>query len=251
MNTNHDFELLVDKMDAEMAATYSQYEGKTNSPQADPAYAELKTIVAGIRDAGLYEQVGKIRAQYNSTVTTQKEPARLIKVNFRGTALRVAAAIIVIFISAAMYKYISVTDTSMYDEYYTPYQLNTARGNASLDAMEKAYRTKNWKGVINASSVTASSSNKEIFLLAMANMELKEFDMAIPGFNRILQRKQENADNYFVDEAEYYLAMSYLATSQSDKASDLFKKIAQEKDHSFYTQVEKMKLDLKILDLKN
>lgn len=247
---DNNFEQLVDKLDAEIAGTNANAATRYQGAAIDPAYAELRSIVAGIRDAGLYEQVGKVRTEFMASAPVQKEPAKVIQFNFMKTALRVAATIILILVSATTYKYLAVSDKAMYSEYYNSYQLNTNRSNASSDKIEKAYRTKSWQEVINVSSGTELNSNKEIFLVAMANMELKQFDTAIPGFTKILQRGKET-DSYFVDEAEYYLAMSYLATNQSANALVLLKKIAADKDHSFYTQVRKMNLDMKILDMKN
>ena len=105
------------------------------------------------------------------------------------------------------------------------FELNTTRGAENADAIEQAYRNKNWSAVISLSNASTQKTNKTYFLTAMANLELKKYDEAIDAFKQVIAANAKSGDNYFQDEAEYYLALAYLASNQATKAMPLLEKI--------------------------
>jgi len=84
----------------------------------------------------------------------------------------------------------------------------------------------------------------------MARMQQKEYYEAISLLKTLIQYNQ-GKEPYFEDEAEYYLAMNYLATGQAARAVELFDQIKADPRHVYYSRVEEMgKLDLGILRIK-
>ena len=71
------------------------------------------------------------------------------------------------------------------------------------------------------------------------------------GLLKTLIQYNQSGEPYFQDEAEYYLAMNYLATGQSAPAIALFNKIKADPRHIFHARVMNMsQLDLRILQVK-
>jgi tetratricopeptide (TPR) repeat protein len=84
----------------------------------------------------------------------------------------------------------------------------------------------------------------------MAHMQQKEYYEAISLLKTVILYNQSR-EPYFEDEAEYYLAMNYLATGQASPAIALFDKIKADPRHVYHSRVEEMgKLDLGILRTK-
>jgi tetratricopeptide (TPR) repeat protein len=164
--------------------------------------------------------------------------------------LQIAAALIVIVVSAGVIKVATTRPEGVFDKDYSDYQLSVTRGADVSDALEEAYRSKNWLAVYSAFEATHARTQKDYFLTAMAHMQQKEYYEAISLLKTLILCNQ-NREPYFEDEAEYYLAMNYLAAGQAAPAVELFDKIKADPRHTYHSRVEQMsKLDLGILRMK-
>jgi tetratricopeptide (TPR) repeat protein len=84
----------------------------------------------------------------------------------------------------------------------------------------------------------------------MAHMQQKEYYEAISLLKTLILYNQ-GREPYFEDEAEYYLAMNYLATGQAAPAVELLDKIKADPRHVYHARVMQMSaLDLSILRMK-
>ena len=213
----------------------------------------LLFAVDGIREAGLYEQVSAVRKQYEAQQSFAAKPAGgIVRSMSSRNALRAAACVFLLVGAASIYKYNTVNSGSVYNEYYSSFELNTSRSSETADAIEQAYRNKNWQEVISLSEVPVPRPIKTEFLSAMAHMELKKYDKAIESFKQVIATNSKSEDSYFQDEAEYYLAMSYLANSEEAEALTILEKIKADKNHLYNERVKNMSsIDLKVLDLKS
>jgi tetratricopeptide (TPR) repeat protein len=209
----------------------------------------LLYAVDGIREAGLNAQVAAVRKQYEAQQSS-KPAVAIVRTMYRN-AYRVAAVLFLFVGSATIYKYSSVNSGSVYNDYYSSFELNTSRSSTTEDPIELAFRNKNWEQVISLSEVPRPRPIKAQFLVAMANMELKKYYKAIDEFKQIIAANEVSGDSYFQDEAEYYLAMSYLANIDAAQALPILKKIKADKNHLYNETVNNMSsIDLKVLDLK-
>ena len=121
----------------------------------------------------------------------------------------------------------------------------------SRDAIEKAYIAKNWSEVLTLFSPGKDRSNKTDFLAGLADLELKKFDDAIAHFEQIIASNSHSGGDYFEDEAEYYLAISWLAKDKVNEAMPILEKIRANKDHLYHDKVEKMSFtDLRLVQYK-
>jgi hypothetical protein len=86
----------------------------------------------------------------------------------------------------------------------------------------------------------------------MADMEKKKYDEAIGMFQQVMAANTLSGSDYFEDESEFYLAMSWLARGDVKEAMPLFEKIRNDKNHLYHDVVVKMSsMDLRIAAYKD
>ncbi|MFI5152245.1 MAG: tol-pal system YbgF family protein [Chitinophagales bacterium] len=251
-NPNHS-EFLIDQLDhfiqtGDQSLVQSQI---VENKDLAEEWAELQIAVLAIRESGLNDQVSAIRNEFKTGSSAQaKKPAGIVRTMYKNT-LRVAASIIILLGAATVYKYATVNSVAFYRDHYTSYALSTSRGAENINPMEKAYRDKDWNAVINQFNTATDKNVKSMFLTAMASLELKNYGSAIDLFNQVLEKDKQSAESYFHDEAEYYLALSYLGDHQTGKAIELLKRIKADPNHLYYQPVNRMSwIDLRIIEYK-
>ncbi len=222
-------------------------------PEASQEWKNLRLAVDALGQAALYEKVGAARAMWMSHRSDAapymhaKPAGTIVRMIYR-VSLRAAVVLLVIGTSAAIYKYTVTSSKGMYSDYYTSYDLNTSRGaTVARDDMEDAYKAKNWIGVDDAFKKKKVKDNKSYFLEGMADMESKKYDEAIGMFQQVMAANNLAGSDYFEDEAEFYLAMAWLARNDVKEAMPLLEKIKADKTHLYHDVVVKMSsLDLRI-----
>lgn len=172
--------------------------------------------------------------------------------------LRMGVILAVILAVAILYKYSSVNAKTIYDRYYTSYDLGTMRGNGTSDTLQEAYRleeaykNKNWSKVASLYNQESARTAKYYFLAGMADLELHQYQVAVEQFEAVLSENEKNHNTYFKDEAEYFLAFGYLMNNESGKAVRLLANIRQNKEHQYYPMANQISgVDMKILGLKS
>ncbi|HTQ64100.1 MAG TPA: hypothetical protein VMI12_04845 [Puia sp.] len=212
----------------------------------------LHIAVDTIREVGLYEQVAAVRKQYQESKTAAMKPQGAVVRKMFSNKLRIAASILLFITAATLYKYTSVNSASFYNKYYSSFELNTSRGVENTNAMEQAFRNKNWSEVVLIFNKSAQKNNESYFLEGMAQMELKNYPTAINAFNQVMSENAKSKENYFQDESEYYLAMAYLANNEAGKAMPILEKIKADKNHIYHEKVlEISSLDFTIMKQKS
>jgi tetratricopeptide (TPR) repeat protein len=213
----------------------------------------LRMAVEGVQETGLYEQIESVRTQWMAQQAMASSPASSGAVirNISRIAMRVAACILILAGGTAVYKYMSTSASHIYSEYTLPYDLNTSRGVAARDEMDEAYRNKNWTAVTELFNKKKDKNNKTYFLAGMAALESKRYDDAIGMFQQVIAANTQSGGDYFEDEAEFYLAMSWLARNEVKEAMPLLDKIRADKNHLYHDVVVRMStLDLRIAQYK-
>ena len=211
--------------------------------------AALQASKKAVRLYGINNEVAAIQKQYlaNQTTTAKRAVVRSI---FR-TGLRVAASVIIIVAAYGTFKYTSVDQSELFADNFSSYELNRVRGASNPDQVENAYLNKDWKTVTQLVKQVAAPGNKELFLAGMAQLELNQAAEAINSFNQVLANNQRGGLDYFNDEAEYYLALSYIKNSEAAKAIPILEKIRADKNHLFYQSAGEVSiLDIKMLSWK-
>jgi hypothetical protein len=223
-----------------------------NDVEAGNYWNNLLLAKEAIEYAGLYDQVANVRDQFKQITPVRQMPAQKAVVRtLVKNVYRVAAVFVLLIGAAIVYKFVAVTPAGVYNDNYAAYDLNTSRGENAMDQIERAYRAKDWTGVLTAFNAAAVKNNKALFLAGMADMELKKYADAANTFGQIMVANAQSGEEYFQEEAEYYQAMAYLAENQSDKALPALKKIRDNKAHMYHQKVAEMSwIDLKVLSAK-
>jgi hypothetical protein len=204
-----------------------------------------KDRVAGAIEADRPASADRQPAVHPAASASRSPVRRLIS-----PSMQIAALFILVIAGAVLIKFSNVRPEGVFEKNYSAYALSVTRGADASDALEQAYRDKNWPAVYSAFQATHTKTQKEYFLSAMAHMQQKDYYEAISLLKTLIQYNA-SGEPYFQDEAEYYLAMNYLATGQSAPAIVLFNKIKSDPRHIFHSRVMDMnQLDLRILQVK-
>ena len=257
--TPEESRILIDRLDESLSGQTPAPEHLSENPEAAQEWHYLNVAVGAIRDAGLYEQVSVVRSAWKIgqeglrmvSATETPKPTGAVQSIYRKYILRAAALILVISSSAFLYKYLSISSQSLYDRYYSGYELNTSRGAGDEQPIVKAYDAKDWSGVLSLARTAKSKDNQADFLAGMADLELKKYDDAITHFEQIIAVNTHAGTDFYQDEAEYYLAISWLAHGKVNEAMPILEKIRADVHHQYHEKVAKMSFfDLRLAQYK-
>jgi len=219
--------------------------------EATREWSYLRMAVEGVQETGLYEQIESVKTQWLVQRASAAEPSGAVIRNISRITMRAAACVLILAGGTAVYKYMSTSANHIYSEYTQPYDLNTSRGATPQDEMDEAYRNKNWTAVTGLFNKKKDKSNKTYFLSGMAALESRRYDDAIGMFQQVIAANTQSGGDYFEDEAEFYLAMSWLARNEVKEAMPLLDKIRADKNHLYHDVVVRMStLDLRIAQYK-
>lgn len=268
--TPEETRFLIDRLDEKLAGTRSPELEQLldRDPEAAREWYYLNVAVEAIEEAGLYEQVSAVKAglQTDGAATgtqplaaatapapTKKETrtAGAIVRSIYTYRLRAAAIVLILTSSAFLYKYLSISSQALYDRYYSGYDLNTSRGAGAPSPIVKAYDAKDWPSVVSLAHTAKNKDNQTEFLAGMADLELKQYGEAIPHFEQIIAVNTHSGTDYYQDEAEYYLAISWLALGKVNEAMPTLEKIRADIHHQYHEKVAKMSFfDLRLAQYK-
>jgi tetratricopeptide (TPR) repeat protein len=249
-------QILIDHLDNHLSGAGSPETDQEihDNPETALEWNTLLLAVDAVREAGLYEQVGAAKSVWLAQQTMTAIPAGGVvrSMSMARSAMRIAAGILVLAVGMATYKYTVTSSAGLYEKYYSSYELNTMRGAATTDAIDQAYAAKNWAGVTALFNAEKGRDNKSYFLAGMADLESKKYDDAIEKFKRIIDVNAQSGGDTFQDEAEFYLAMSWLAKDNVKEAMPLVEKMRADTSHLYHDVVVRMSsLDLRIAGYKS
>ena len=163
----------------------------------------------------------------NGTTTNRWSVRKIIRYS-----VPVAASVLLIFIIIESYKFYTLSPEKLYEENYTPYELNATRqGNNSATAIEKAYKDKNYGEVIKLNRLSVLSI-QDIFLTGMSFLETKDYSRAVRSFQIVITDLKDTKTE-LKDVAEYYLALAYLRDRDYDQAIELMNAIHDKPTHLY------------------
>ncbi|MBC8033078.1 MAG: hypothetical protein H7Y03_02970 [Chitinophagaceae bacterium] len=247
------FKLLTGHLDGELQPAEREAVERQirENDEWNEEWSNIQRSVEAIRHSGLYGHVGAIRKQYDALQAVDNVASRTPVRSIVRNLYRIAAFVLLIAGSASVYQYMATNPASIYNQQYAAYSLGSNRGSADASAIEEAYRNGDWKKAAEAYGRWGKYDTKHCFLAGMAQMELKQYKDAAIKFTQVLAYNREHSDNYFRDEAEFYLAMSYLATGEVSLAVPLLKKIRAESNHLFQQRVARLSVvEMNILEFK-
>jgi hypothetical protein len=245
---------LLRYFDKQMNASEQQlFEKKLeDDPLLKQELEKLQLLNNAIKYYSINSQVNEIRKLYevqghlNEKVDTGK--AKVFKMS---KALRVsiiaAASIILVLSGAVTYTIYQLSPGKVFNESYVSYNINSSRSSQNRNTrIEDAYSNGDFNTVIKLSDESPLTYQDEL-LKGISYMQLNLLPDAIIQFNRILNEKESN----FKQDAEYYLALTYIKDNDYKNALPLLIKIRENKSHLYHNQVtQKIIREVKLLKWK-
>ena len=170
----------------------------------------------------------------NKLTALERERAKNIQKRF--IALKFAAAFIGIILITGAYMFTSnnhLTNDELSDQFFKSYEIPIAqRSSVNIENSEymlglQYYNARDYKNAaIQFSKVLEKNPNdmQTHLLTGVSNMEEKRYPEAENSFSTVV----DDNNSLFVEPAEWYLALCYLKTNETEKANKLFAKIKNE-----------------------
>ncbi|HUR10710.1 MAG TPA: hypothetical protein VM012_05045 [Flavitalea sp.] len=219
-------------------------------PLVQHEYNKMKAAVEAVRHAGLRQFVKNIHQESMKEIhdghATAARPPVLSIVN---RTMRIAAGILLLAGMFGLYKFTSVDSKSVFNNHFQSYELGRTRSTAE-SGIERAFQNKKWNEVIALSGKAHGGKND--FLSGLALLETNQPVKAIQQFNLLLEKNKQSGIDLFNDEAEYYLALSYVRNNEPARAAALISKIRNQNGHLYQQKVQSANwTDLKMLAWKS
>lgn len=215
--------------------------------EAIPAELErLELAKAAIQHYGLKQQVAAMHGRIMGEVKgVQKQPEAKVYQLIRST-MKIAAGLFLFMFLFAVYEFTAVSPTNVAKS--RPYELSIERGISAPSVIEQAYLKRDYNGTISLLQKVTSPNVKEKFIGGQAYLAVNSPANAIDEFNKVLN----DPSGGYHDDAEYYLALSYLQNDDLQNAKKYLDKIHMDNGHLYHDQVSSwMLFKLNLLILKN
>jgi tetratricopeptide (TPR) repeat protein len=199
----------------------------------------LESDASLAEDLYLYRQIQKSMMQkgknqlYNTLqqIHQENQPRGIVrKLGYYRIAAVAAAVTILIAVGALLLTmFSSPTNEQLYATYFQPENsiLNIRSEGIDLEQTVvlgmQLYEMQQFGAAIEMFNMVPSNLLAKLYG-GIAFMELGSYEKAIDNFNYIIKHD----DNLFIDQAEWYLSLSYLKTNQIDKAKTTLLNIVKE-----------------------
>ncbi len=244
-STNNMNEKLVQYLDGELAGAEKEdfeHELAMNKSLQDELDS-LKATREAVKMFGLQQKVSGVHQQMMQEMQAPVKKMNPIVIGSNRRIIRysiaIAASVVLIVGSIIGYNFYSLSSDKVFASNYHSYELSTLRDGDTLQVsmVEKAYRDTNYKKVVELHSLIGSNSIKETFLAAMSYVELGNNTKAIDEFKKVIAEDETANTNLFKDEAEYYLALTYISNKDYDFALELLRKTRDNPNNPYHKKV--------------
>lgn len=232
-------ELIVQYLDGELQGTAKDNFEKelAGDVSLQQEYDSLLLTRASVRHYGLKQQVAGIHQQMMQEMQAPVRKMSSTRKTIR-YVISIAASLLLIVTGYLAYNFINLSSEKVYNDNYQAFDLSTTRdANTSLTAIETAYKAKDYKEVVRIHNSKEDVSVKGEFLNGAAAMELKDYSSAITSFKKVIDTNKQAGTNILNDDAEYYLALSYIHNKDYDYALDLMRQIKDDPAHLYNAKI--------------
>jgi tetratricopeptide (TPR) repeat protein len=254
-NNNTNSDILVQYLDNELSQ-----EDKTNVENQlkhdavmQQELQNLSLAKSAIKTYGLKKHVGTIHSEMMNELVVEKSSStqKGIVRKMASISMKVAAAVLIVMLGLGIYQYTIITTDKLFASNYKPYSLSVNRGAVETDIMERAFQEKNYTAVITQFETLKEASAKDNFLAGVAYIETKNYNNAITAFNYVLSKNTLEKTSVLNDDAEYFLALSYLKNNDVTLATPIFEAIHNNANHLYNDKVNNAFMrNLKIINWK-
>jgi hypothetical protein len=239
----HNHDLITRYLDGELSPEEEQQFNQRM--QNDAAFRleveSMQLAVESVKYYGTRTKVAAVRQQMKGEVS--KGSVKVIGIRkIARYGLSVAATLFFVFIVIEGYQFYKLSSDVVYNDAYISYSTGT-RGEEPQSDIKKAYSNKSYSEVVGLAANRATG-DEEKFLVGLSYLELNQPGAAAKWFEVL-----NNDESNFKQDAEFYLALSYLKSKNYDRSLELLENIYNNTTHTYHERVSK-KLLRKIRMLK-
>lgn len=189
----------------------------------------LQVAIASVQQYGTTEKVKAIHSEMMQELSPVHKEGKLIPMKVIRYSLAIAASIIVILVGVNIFTASQPSPAKLYNEAFVDYVASTVRGSENETGVTKLYQQHNYDAVIgNASAQNLSS--KDSLLVGLSYLKTSKLNEAINWFKAI------SAENPTKQDAEFYLAMTYLKNENYGEALNMMEEIRSNSNHVYRNQ---------------
>jgi tetratricopeptide (TPR) repeat protein len=181
------------------------------------------------------QNVISLRNKLSAIEKQRKEAEKAVPNKRKPVYIRYAAAIVVLVIigSLTLFNPKNLTSEDILNRYYKAYEPPTSQrsaqsvADADFTLALEFYNTHDYdKAAVLFNKVLENKPNdmQTLLLQGVSNFEEKRYPDAKQSFGKVIDDK----NNLYIDQAQWYLALCYLKTNETNKAKQLFKIIGKE-----------------------
>ena len=239
MNENStNTELLIQFLDGELHG--EQLEDFKKSIEQNASLREelenLRLTKEAVKSYGLKNRIHSIHSEMVQELKEKSSPQTGMVRKMYQYGVRIAAVIIILFGISVFYQYITATPEKLFNENYQSFELHETRG-ASANSLDGWYKKGNMDTVIQLFNGLKSPQAEDYFLAGNAFLSTHQPAKAIESFLAINQINKTANTHYFEEDADYYLALSYLGNREPRKALPVLEKIHADPSHPYNKKV--------------
>ena len=230
--------LLIQYMDKELSAE-EQTAVEKNMELDTSLQDELENLQYTrlcVNSLGLRKQISMVHSEMMAEFENEFKPVAKVRTLGR-ILMRVAASVLLLIIAGATYQYFNLSSEKLVSENYTEYTIGTSRAGDDLTPIEKAFRQKEFKTVLSIFNGITEPGPKDYFLAGNAFLETGATAKAIDQFRNCIDKNKSFQTSAYLDDAEYYLAISYLKNNEPLNSLPLFEKINSQPLHLYHDKV--------------
>lgn len=172
--------------------------------------------------------------------------AKTFRIKTLSTTIMRVAATIVVLLGVFTLGNIWLTDTNaLYRQLDEPYYIANERSSsrpAEADSIIIAFQAKDYAQVAQLFDQLEQPGSRELFFAGYAALQLNNTDTAIALLEQLRAYNQLTNTYFYQDDAEYYLALSYLKAGNLDEAYHLLTAIQHNPEHTYQSSIGKKEL---------
>lgn len=190
-------------------------------------------IEASLKQYDIIDLRRKLFRVMNEEKAMLKEPVRK---SFQSHWYMIAASITFLILLGGAFRLmnpVKYTNNTLFEMYYTgenAHNLTRSAGNSNDEAMSK-YREGDFNGALVLFNEILGKDADNMYIryyTGIASIEINQNDRAVKEFKYIINKK----NNMFVENAEWYLALSYLRKNKVKESKTLLTQIINNSSNS-------------------